>query len=93
MTGGRVGYVYLPNTAGAGYGNFNRYYFAQVGKEAVIIDERFNEGGQLADWVVDFLHRPLMSKIMTREGADWRDRKSTRLNSSHPSLSRMPSSA
>ena len=71
MTGGRVGYVYLPNTAGAGYGNFNRYYFAQVGKEAIIIDERFNEGGQLADWVVDFLHRPLMSKIMTREGADW----------------------
>ena len=71
MTGGRVGYVYLPNTAGAGYSNFNRYYFAQVGKEAVIIDERFNEGGQLADWVVDFLHRPLMSKIMTREGADW----------------------
>ncbi|PYP51615.1 MAG: protease [Gemmatimonadetes bacterium] len=71
MTGGRVGYVYLPNTAGAGYNNFNRYYFAQVGKEAVIIDERFNEGGQLADWVVDFLHRPLMSKITTREGADW----------------------
>ena len=71
MTDGRVGYVYLPNTAGAGYSNFNRYYFAQVGKEAVIIDERFNEGGQLADWVVDFLHRPLMSKIMTREGADW----------------------
>ncbi len=71
LTGGRVGYVYLPNTAGAGYNNFNRYYFAQVGKEAVIIDERFNEGGQLADWVVDFLHRPLMSKIMTREGADW----------------------
>src|SRR5207248_4733036 len=41
------------------------------GKEAVIVDERFNEGGQLADWVVDFLHRPLMSKLMTREGADW----------------------
>src|SRR5256885_11248978 len=71
LTGGRVGYVYLPNTAGAGYSNFNRYYFAQVGKEAVIVDERFNEGGQLADWVVDFLHRPLMGKIMTREGADW----------------------
>jgi tricorn protease len=71
MTGGRVGYVYLPNTAGAGYSNFNRYYFAQVGKQAVIIDERFNEGGQLADWVVDFLHRPLMSKVVTREGADW----------------------
>jgi tricorn protease len=71
MTGGRVGYVYLPNTAGAGYNNFNRYYFAQVGKEAVIIDERFNEGGQLADWVVDFLNRPMRSRVATREGADW----------------------
>jgi len=71
MTGGRVGYVYVPNTAGAGYSSFNRYYFAQVGKEAVIIDERFNEGGQLADWIVDFLNRPLRSKVATREGADW----------------------
>jgi tricorn protease len=71
MTAGRVGYVYLPNTAGAGYDNFNRYYFAQVGKEAVIIDERNNEGGQLADWVVDFLNRPMKSRVATREGADW----------------------
>jgi tricorn protease len=71
MTGGRVAYVYLPNTAGAGYSNFNRYYFAQVGKEAAIIDERFNEGGQLADYIVDQLHRPLMSRVATREGADW----------------------
>jgi tricorn protease len=69
MTSGRVGYVYLPNTAGAGYNNFNRYYFAQVGKEAVIIDERNNEGGQLADWVVDYLNRPLRSRVVTREGA------------------------
>jgi tricorn protease len=45
MTDGRVAYVYLPNTAGAGFENFNRYYFAQIGKEAVIIDERFNHGG------------------------------------------------
>ena len=71
LTAGRVAYVYLPNTAGAGYSNFNRYYFAQVGKQAAIIDERFNEGGQLADYIVDQLHRPLMSKVATREGADW----------------------
>jgi tricorn protease len=70
-TGGRVAYVHLPNTGGAGYSNFNRYYFAQVGKEAAIIDERFNEGGQLADYIVDYLRRPLMSKVATREGADW----------------------
>ena len=71
MTGGRVAYVYLPNTAGAGYSNFNRYFFAQVGKDAAIIDERFNEGGQLADYIVDYLNRPIRSRVVTREGADW----------------------
>ncbi len=70
-TGGRVAYVYVPNTAGAGYTSFNRYFFAQVGKEGAIIDERFNEGGQLADYIVDYLKRPLMSKVVTREGHDW----------------------
>ena len=70
-TGGRVAYVHVPNTAGAGYTSFNRYFFSQVGKEGAIIDERFNEGGQLADYIVDYLRRPLMSKVVTREGHDW----------------------
>ncbi len=71
MTNGRVAYVYLPNTAGEGYSNFNRYFFAQVGKEAAIIDERFNGGGQVPDYIIDYLDRPLMSKVVSREGADW----------------------
>ena len=70
-TGGRVAYVYVPNTAGGGYTSFNRYFFAQVGKEAVIIDERFNEGGQLADYIIDYLRRPIMSRVVGREGHDW----------------------
>jgi tricorn protease len=70
-SGGRVAYVYVPNTAGGGYTSFNRYFFSQVGKEAVIIDERFNEGGQLADYIIDYLRRPIMSKVVTREGHDW----------------------
>ncbi len=70
MTGGRVGYVYLPNTAGGGYGNFNRYFFSQVGKEAVIIDERFNGGGSIADYVIDYLRRPIMGRFTMRQGED-----------------------
>jgi tricorn protease len=70
-TGGRVAYVYVPNTAGGGYTSFNRYFFSQVGKEGVIIDERYNEGGQLADYIIDYLRRPIMSKVVTREGHDW----------------------
>src|SRR5579864_174012 len=70
-TGGRVAYVHVPNTAGDGYTSFNRYYFSQVGKDAAIIDERFNEGGQLADYIIEQLRRPMMSKVVTREGHDW----------------------
>ena len=70
-TGGRVAYVHVPDTAGGGYTSFNRYYYAQVGKDAAIIDERFNEGGQLADYIIDHLRRPMMSKVVTREGHDW----------------------
>jgi len=70
-TGGKVAYVHVPNTAGAGYTSFNRYFFSQVGKEGAIIDERFNEGGQLADYIVEYLRRPLMSGAVSREGHDW----------------------
>jgi tricorn protease len=70
LTGGRVAYVYLPDTAGGGYTNFNRYFFAQVGKQAAILDERFNHGGDLADYIIDYLRRPLMSRMTTREGED-----------------------
>jgi tricorn protease len=68
LSGGKLAYVWLPNTAGAGYSNFNRYYFAQVGKEGAVIDERFNGGGQLADYIIDYLRRPILSLVETREG-------------------------
>ncbi len=70
MTGGRVAYVYLPDTYAGGYTNFNRYYFAQVGKDAAIIDERYNGGGDIADYVIEQLRRPLLSYWSLREGTD-----------------------
>ena len=70
-TQGRAAYVYLPNTGGAGYTNFNRYYFAQIDREAAVIDERFNGGGTAADYIVDYMRRPLMNYWRTREGADF----------------------
>ncbi|HEY3817824.1 MAG TPA: PDZ domain-containing protein [Polyangiaceae bacterium] len=70
LSGGKVGYVYIPDTQGGGLTNFNRYYFSQVGKDAVVLDERFNHGGQIADYIVDILKlQPLMG-AMTREGED-----------------------
>jgi len=67
-TDGRVGYVYLPNTAGAGYTFFNRMYFAQVDKEAMIIDERANGGGQAANYITDVLSRRHLSGWKDRDG-------------------------
>jgi tricorn protease len=70
MSKGRVGYVYLPDTHGSGLTNFNRYYFAEVGKDAVIIDERFNHGGYIADYIVNVLQWTPQMGATTREGED-----------------------
>ncbi len=71
LSKGRLAYVYLPDTSVGGYTNFNRYYYAQVGREGAVIDERFNGGGSAADYIIDNLRRPLMNRWMTREGADF----------------------
>lgn len=68
LSGGKVAYVHLPDTNVGGYINFNRYYFAQVGKQAAVIDERYNHGGQVADYFIDFLERPLRNCAISREG-------------------------
>ena len=70
LSGGKLAYVYLPNTAVAGFTNFNRYYFAQNSKQGAVIDERFNGGGWIADYIVFWLDRPLLMAAMTREGKD-----------------------
>jgi tricorn protease len=65
---GRVAYIYMADTALHGYDAFNRYYFSQLDKQALILDERFNGGGSVADYVIDLLNRPLLSYWATREG-------------------------
>jgi tricorn protease len=70
LSGGRLAYVYVPDTADDGYTSFNRYYFSQTDKEGAVIDERFNGGGYLADYIIDYLNRPILSKVTTREGLD-----------------------
>jgi tricorn protease len=59
LSSGRIAYVYLPNTSVAGYTFFNRYYFAQQNKQGVVLDERFNGGGSVADYIVDIVARKL----------------------------------
>jgi tricorn protease len=68
LSGGKVAYVYLPNTAGAGFDSFNRYFFAQTQKQAVIVDDRWNQGGDIADYVIDVLKRTPMLNYESRNG-------------------------
>jgi tricorn protease len=69
LSGGKLAYVYLPDTGGGGFTNFNRYYFAQTDKKGVVIDERFNAGGQVADYFVEVMKRTLESYWAPRYGA------------------------
>ena len=71
LSGGKLGYVYIPNTSGGGYASFNRYFFAQTNKQGAVIDERFNSGGLLADYVVEYLKRQQLAKLAFRDGKDW----------------------
>ena len=68
LSDGRLAYVYLPDTGGGGYTSFNRYFFAQVGKQGAILDERFNHGGQIADYIIDYLNRKPEGLIFPRDG-------------------------
>lgn len=69
LSGGRLAYVYLPDTGGGGFTSFNRYYFAQTDKQGVVVDERFNGGGQMADYIIEVLSRHLQGYWQPRYGA------------------------
>jgi tricorn protease len=69
-TDGRVAYVYVPNTGGLGHTYFKRYFYPQSHKDAIIVDERYNGGGLLADYYIDLLRRPHVANWAMRYGAD-----------------------
>jgi tricorn protease len=68
LSGGKVAYVYMPNTGGSGYTNFNRFFYSQLDKQALVLDERWNEGGFIADYVIDVLKRFPLSGAVERDG-------------------------
>ena len=69
-TNGRVAYVWLPNTSTSGHTYFKRYFFPQAYKDAVIVDERFNGGGSVADYYIDILRRPFIANWNMRYCSD-----------------------
>jgi len=63
LSDGKLAYVWVPNTGGGGFVSFNRYFFAQQDKKGAVIDERFNGGGLLDDYMVDLMNRTLRASI------------------------------
>ncbi|HMA43354.1 MAG TPA: S41 family peptidase, partial [Gemmatimonadales bacterium] len=63
LSGGSLAYVWIPNTGGPGVVSFNRYFFAQQDRDGAVIDERFNGGGNLDDYMVDYMTRSLRAAI------------------------------
>ena len=69
-TNGQVAYVYVPNTANLGHDYFKRYFYPQANRKAVIVDERFNGVGQLADYYINLLQNPYQAHWHMRYGLD-----------------------
>lgn len=68
LSNGKIAYVFMLNTGFEGYTFFNRYFFAQADKQALLLDERYNGGGSVADYVIDILNREVLSYWGVRDG-------------------------
>ncbi|AXT20473.1 protease [Flavobacteriaceae bacterium AU392] len=75
LSGGKLAYVYVPNTGQPGFTSFNRYYFSQQDKKGAIIDERNNGGGSAADYMIDIMEREVIgyfnSKVESNNNRPW----------------------
>jgi tricorn protease len=72
LSGGKLGYIYLPDTGDAGYNAFNREFYAQLDKQGLIVDGRFNRGGRSADYIIDTLRRVPLQQAQLRDAEDVR---------------------
>jgi tricorn protease len=70
LSGGKLGYVHVPDTEIGGWTAFTRYYYSQIDKAGMVIDERFNHGGFVDDYMAQQMRQPLMSMFTARYGKD-----------------------
>jgi tricorn protease len=67
-TDGRVGYIHIPNMGPRGYAEFHRGYLAEVGREGLIVDARFNGGGHVSQLILEKLARRRLGYDVQRWG-------------------------
>ncbi len=68
---GRIGYIYVPDTGTNGQDNLFRQFYSQVDAAALIVDERWNGGGQIPTRFIELLDRPAVNYWARRDGNDW----------------------
>ena len=71
VTGGRIGYIYVQSTGIDAQNELVRQFMAQWRTDGLIIDERFNSGGQIPDRFIELLNRPMLAHWAVRFGEDW----------------------
>jgi tricorn protease len=69
-TGGRIGYMHVPDTSFQGIIAFDKQFTAQLDKDGIIVDERDNSGGQIPDFYTEKLKRQLLAVVAPRDTAD-----------------------
>ena len=70
-TGGRAGYVYVQSTGVDAQSELVRQFMAQWRKDGLVVDERFNSGGQIPDRFIELLNRPMLAYWAVRDGQSW----------------------
>ena len=70
-TNGKIGYIYVPSTGLDGQTELVRQFYAQFNKDGLIIDERFNNGGQIPDRFIELLNRKPLAFWAVRDGSNW----------------------
>lgn len=71
LSDGKIGYIYVRSTGIDGQNELARQFYAQWNKEGLIIDERFNSGGQIPDRFIEMLNRKVLAYWAVRDGHDW----------------------
>jgi tricorn protease len=70
-TGGKVGYIHVPDTSINGFNEFIRAFYPQFNKEGLIIDARYNSGGNIPNPMIERLSRQVLNLWGRREGKSW----------------------
>lgn len=67
-SGGRIGYVHIPDMGPRGFAEFYRAYLAESEREGVIVDVRFNGGGHVSQLILENLQRKRLGYDVPRHG-------------------------